>query len=220
MNFENSKVLGGVGGILMFIGIMVIPYTFGLLELIGAILVLIAAKGFSDYYREAGIFNDTLYAIIMTVVGIVAFAVIAFLALIDFTSNLGISFVASNASDWASQLSSINLANVSMSVLTKFLGYVFLDLVVLFVFMVITSIMARKALKLLSEKTGVNLFRSTGTVLLVGAALVIVFGLGMILIWISTLMLTLAFFQTKSPPLPATSVQQPVQSNVATLQTQ
>jgi len=133
---------------------------------------------------------------------------------------LGISFVASNASDWASQLSSINLANVSMSVLTKFLGYVFLDLVVLFVFMVITSIMARKALKLLSEKTGVNLFRSTGTVLLVGAALVIVFGLGMILIWISTLMLTLAFFQTKSPPLPATSVQQPVQSNVATLQTQ
>ena len=216
MNFENSKVLGGVGAILMFIGIIVIPYTFGLLELIGAILVLIAAKGFADHYREAGIFNDTLYAIIMTVVGIVAFGVIAFLALIDFTANLGINFSASNASDWANQLSSINLANVSMSVLTKFLGYVFLDLVVLFVFMVITSLLARKALKLLSEKTGVHLFKSTGTVLLAGAVLVIAFGLGMILVWISTLMLAIAFFQIKSPPPQVATAQQPVQSNVAT----
>jgi uncharacterized membrane protein len=68
MELESSKNLGGVGALLIFIGplLTALPgiggYT-GLLSLVGAILVLIAFKGFADYYRESGIFNNALYAI-------------------------------------------------------------------------------------------------------------------------------------------------------------
>ena len=53
MELESSKNLGGVGALLIFIGPLftALPgiggYT-GLLSLIGAILVLIAFKGFAD----------------------------------------------------------------------------------------------------------------------------------------------------------------------------
>ena len=58
MEIESSKNLGGVGALLIFIGplLSVLPgiggYT-GLLSLVGAILVLIAFKGFADYYSES-----------------------------------------------------------------------------------------------------------------------------------------------------------------------
>lgn len=87
-NFESNKNLGGIGAILMFIGIFPYISTFGLIELVGAILVLVAMKGFADYYREAGIFNNALYAIISAIVGAGAFVAIAFLAFVDFFSEL------------------------------------------------------------------------------------------------------------------------------------
>src|SRR5512138_3065904 len=102
MKFETSKNTGGIGAILMFVG--VIPYisAYGLLELVGAILVIVAMNGCTDYYKEAGIFNNTLYAIIMAIVGVVAFAAIAFVALIDFFNSLGVRLGVGTASDWAS----------------------------------------------------------------------------------------------------------------------
>lgn len=197
MEFETCKYLGGIGAILMFIGI--IPYTFGLLEIVGAILVVIATKGFADYYKEAGIFNNTLYSVIMAVVGFGAFAVIAFLALLDFLTNIGISLNSNNFANWESQISSINFSTVPTSTLLRFIGFVLVDIVVLFVFMIVAAMLLRKSLKILAEKTRVNLFNTTGTVFLVGAVLVIVFGLGLILVWISVLMLAIAFFQIKLP---------------------
>jgi uncharacterized membrane protein len=199
VNFETSKYLGGIGAILMFIGIIPFISVYGIMELVGAILVVIAMKGFADYYREAGIFNNTLYAIVMAIVGAAAFIGIAFVALVDFFTSLGITLNAGTASDWASQFSGIDWTNIGFNSVAKFAGFIFLDLVVLFVFMLITAILLRKALKLLSAKTGVGLFGSTGTVLLVGAVLVIVFGLGLLLIWISVLLLAIAFFQIKPP---------------------
>ncbi len=199
MNFETSKNLGGIGAILMFVGIIPFISAYGLLELIGAILVIVAMKGFADYYKEAGIFNNTLYAIVMAIVGVVAVAAIAFVALIDFFTSLGITLSTGNASNWASQLSSIDWTNVSFNTIGKFAGYIFLDLVVLFVFMLLTAFLLRKSLKLLAEKTNVGLFGTTGTVLLIGAVLVIALGIGLILVWISLLLLALAFFELKQP---------------------
>lgn len=212
MNFETSKNLGGIGAILMFIGILPYISVYGLITLIGAILVLIAMKGFADYYREAGIFNNSLYAIVTAIVGIIAFAAVAFIALVDFFSSLGITLGVGTASDLSSQLSQIDWQNVGLNAIGKFAGIILLDVVILFVFTLVTAILLRRSLGLLSAKTGVGLFGTTGTVLLVGAVLTIIFGLGLILVWISTLLLAIAFFQTKTPPPQTTTQDQNVTS--------
>ena len=197
MEFETSKYLGGVGAILMFIGL--IPYTYGLLGLVGAILVVIAMKGFADYYKEAGIFNNTLYAIVLAIIGVVAFVGIAFVALVDFFSNLGITLNASTAANWASQFSSIDwTSTANMNTILKFAGFIFLDVIVLFVFVLVTAILLRRSLKLMSAKTNVGLFGTTGTVLLVGAVLTVIL-IGLVLVWISALLLAIAFFQMRTP---------------------
>ena len=210
-NFESNKNLGGIGAILMFIGIFPYISTFGLIELVGAILVLVAMKGFADYYREAGIFNNALYAIISAIVGAGAFVAIAFLAFVDFFSELGINLTLGNFSDWSTQISNIDWQTINMSTIGKFVGFIFLDIVVLFVFILITAILLRKSFGILSAKTGVSLFGTTGTVLLVGAVLILAFGIGLIVVWISTLLLAIAFFQVRPPPAQMTQSANPMQ---------
>ena len=209
MNFENNKILGGVGAILIFLGF--VPYTYGILGLVGAILVIIAMKGFADYYKEAGIFENTLYAIILAIVGVVAFVGIAFVALVDFFSSLGITLGINTYANLASQFSSVDWTN-NFNNLFKFAGYLLLDFVVLFVFVLVTAIMLRKSLKLMAAKTGVGLFGTSGMVLLVGAVLTIV-AFGLILVWISALLLAIAFFQIKQPPVQTANMPPPMQSN-------
>ncbi|MBN1245190.1 DUF996 domain-containing protein, partial [Candidatus Bathyarchaeota archaeon] len=72
MNFETSKNLGGVGAILMFIGVLPLFAYSGVISLVGLILTLIAVKGLADYYSEAGIFNNALYAVITAIAGGIA----------------------------------------------------------------------------------------------------------------------------------------------------
>jgi uncharacterized membrane protein len=62
--------------------------------------------------------------------------------------------------------------------------------------LVITAIFLRKSLGLLSNKTGVGLFGTTGLLILVGAVLTII-AIGLILVWIAMLILAIAFFQMK-----------------------
>jgi uncharacterized membrane protein len=209
MNFENSKIMGGIGGILVFISF--VPYTYGLLGLIGAILIIAAMKGFADYYKEEGIFNNALYSVILTIVGVVAFVAILFLALVDLLSTLGITIGLNTYTDLMTQLSSLDFTLYTNTFL-KFAGFVFLDVVVLFVFALVAVLLLRKSLNVLSAKTDVHLFATTGTVLLVGAVLTIIF-IGAILLWIGALMLAIAFFQIKSPPPPAAYSPPPMQPN-------
>ena len=69
MSIETSKILGGVGALLMFIG--VIPYVsyFGVIEFVGLILVMVALYNLASHYRESGIFNNALYGLILGIVG-------------------------------------------------------------------------------------------------------------------------------------------------------
>lgn len=98
-----------------------------------------------------------------------------------------------------------------MSTIGKFVGFIFLDIVVLFVFILITAILLRKSFGILSAKTGVSLFGTTGIVLLVGAVLILAFGIGLIVVWISTLLLAIAFFQVRPPPAQMTQSANPMQ---------
>jgi len=195
LNLETSKYLGGIGAILMFIGVLPLFAYSGIISLVGLILVLIALKGLADYYKEGGIFNNALYGVITAIVGGVVFVGVAFFALVDFLDALGFSI--GNVADWSAGLSGMDWTTIDFSIIGNFAAYIFLGLIVLFVFVIITAVLLRKSLGLLSTKTGVGLFGTTGLLILIGAVLTIIV-VGLLLIWIAMLILAIAFFSIRA----------------------
>ena len=200
LTLETSKNLGGAGALLIFLGpiLSALPAGIGgwvgILSLVGAILVLVALKGFADYYKEQGIFKNTLYAIVVAIVGVVLFVVLVISVTVDFFNALGLNIT--NLQDWSS-LSSINWQSLNMDLVFRFAGTLLLNAVVAFVFLIITAVFLRKSLVLMANKTGVGMFGTTGLMLLIGAILTIIF-IGPILVWIAMLLLAVAFFSVKT----------------------
>jgi len=202
MTLESSKTLGGVGAILVVVGFLgFFGYAYaGILVLIGAILTLIALKGMSDHYKEAGIFNNALYGFITAIIGVVAFIAAMVVVIIMAISGL----------DWTDP-AAIQQYFMDLSNVWNIIGTVIIAFVVLFVFFIIAAIFARKSLSMLSAKSGEKIFETAGLVWLIGAILTIVL-VGLILIWIAWILIVVGFFSIKTtatqpppqppPPLP------------------
>ena len=198
MSIETSKILGGVGALLMFIGI--IPYInyFGAIELIGLILVMVALYNLASHYKEGGIFNNALYGLIIGIIGgVISIAVLVISVLTSLTDFLHTIFPDWNG-DW-SALSGLtpNLSNLSLDNIMPFVTGILIVLVILWVSSIIAAYFIRRSLGTLSAKSGVGLFSTAGLLLLIGTVLIIAFGIGLILIWISALLLAIAFFRMR-----------------------
>jgi uncharacterized membrane protein len=210
MDLNTSKNLGGIGAILMFIGVFPYVGTYFIIPFLGLILLMIGAKGLADNYNEPGIFNNALYGVVAVIVGGIVTAALAFVAFVSFFSSVGFTFA--DMSNWASLASQVT-STEWMNAFFAAAGYIFLTLVILFVFVLISAIFFRKSMALSASKTGVGLFSSAGLVLLIGAVLTIIF-FGVILLWISLLLIAIAFFQIRTqpaqsyPPPPAQTTQQ------------
>ena len=201
MTLESRKNLSGVGALLIVIGSLgfMVPYA-AILTLIGLILLLIGLKGLADYYHEGGIFNNTLYSIILEIVGVVVAVAMIVVTAVAALTSLGINL--SNVTDWATF--GTELANrltnfADFGALWTLIGAVIAALIVLYVFVIIAAIFFRRSLNSLSAKTGVGLFGTAGILVLIGAVLTIVL-IGLLLIWIAWILVAVAFFQIKTQP--------------------
>ena len=197
MTLESSKTLGGVGALLMVIGPFLGAYSgvFGLTGLIGLILVLIALKGLSNHYNEAGIFNNALYGFIMAIIGGVVFVAAIVVTAVGLLIDLGI-----DVHTWGdpAAFQNIDWQNlVTLDILWPHIATIIGSLVVLFAFVVVASIFLRRSLTTLSAKTGVNMFSTVGLLTLIGAVLTII-GVGFILLWVALILLAVAFFSIKT----------------------
>jgi len=212
MNFETSKNLAGIGAILLFIGVLPYINSYLVLPLIGIVLLLIGLKGLSEYYYEAGVFNNALYGTITVIVGVIVVAAIAFTALLGLISVLMPSW----NGNWATLASAFSQAdwtswstNLTFSEIAPYIGLFFLDYVLMFVFALVAALLLRRSLGLLSAKTGIGLFGATGTVLLVGGVLTIVL-IGYLLLWVAMLLFAIALFQVRQPMPPQTTSPPPM----------
>jgi uncharacterized membrane protein len=208
MTLESSKNLGGIGAILMVIGVLPIPYAT-ILSLVGLILLLIGLKGLADFYKEGGIFNNALYAIILGIVGVVIAAGILVVMFVSTLLELGINI--SNIADWASigtQLTTVFTDFSNFGLLFNLLGAIAISLIVLFVFAIIAVLFYRRSLTLLASKTGVGLFGTAGLLMLIGAVLTIIV-IGALLIWIAWILVAVAFFRIRAQPTAPTQTATP-----------
>lgn len=201
MTLESNKTLGGVGALLMVIspilGAYINPF-IGVLGLVGIILVLIAMKGLADHYNESGIFNNTLYGVILTIIGAVVFGATIIVGAVGLLSDLNLDLTTLSTDPAA--ISNMNWEElINFDIILDYLVIIFAGLVVLFIFTVIAAIFYRKSLTSLSEKSGVGLFGTTGLILLIGAVLTII-GIGFLLLWVALILLAIAFFSIRTEP--------------------
>ena len=198
MSIETGKILGGVGALLMFIGILPYINYFGAIELVGLILVMAALYNLASIYREGGIFNNALYGLIIGIVGgVISIAAVIVTVLTSLTDFLYALFPDWNGGWTALSGLTPNPSNLSLDNITPFLAGIFAVLIILWVFSIIAAFFVRRSLGTLSVKSGVGLFSTAGLLLLIGAVLIVLFGIGLILIWISVLLLAIAFFQIR-----------------------
>lgn len=199
MTLQSNKTLGGVGALLMVISPFLVSGFTLLVGLVGLILVLIAVKRLSDHYKEASIFNNSLYGVILSIVGGVVFVAALFVTALSFFRNvLGIEL----STAWSDPTAFSNIDWTEAIVFDNLMAHVGAlvgSLVILFIFVVVAAIFYRKSLTTLAEKTGVGLFGTTAMLLLIGAVLTII-AIGFLLIWIALILLTVAFFQIRAEP--------------------
>jgi uncharacterized membrane protein len=201
MTFESSKTLGGIGAILMFISVFPYINYFGIIPLIGAILFLIALYGFARTYKESGIFDNALYGVIAGIVGVVLSIAIGIAVVLPNIKDFLMKLYPSWNGNWTtiSSLSGMtpNTGNIGFGDVIPFITAAILVIVTLWVFAIIATFLFRRSLKQLSAKTNVGLFSTAGMLLLIGAVLIIAFGFGLLLMWIASLILAIAFFRMK-----------------------
>jgi uncharacterized membrane protein len=196
MTFESSKNTSAAGALLIVIGAVAgfVTSFSGILSLIGMILVLIGVKGLANFYKEQGIFNNTLYSIITIIVGCVVGVGVIAVSAVAALADLGVNLA--NIEEWASIGTDVAtvFADFDFSAIATLLGAIFIGLIILWVAFIISMYFLRKSMNQLSAKSGVGLFGTAGLLVLIGAVIPVI---GLLLIWIGFILATAAFFQMR-----------------------
>lgn len=192
MTLETTKILGGIGAVLMLIS--PIGMQTGIVGIAGIILVLIAISRLAYHYKEPGIFNNAIYGIITAIAGVAISIGIIAIAAFDLIRTLGLDINWTDPTilqriDWQ--------AIFTWETFAPYIIIIVLSLVMLFILFVVASIFLRRSFSLLGEKTGVHAFKTAGFLIFIGAILTII-AVGFLIMWIALIFLAIAFFSIKT----------------------
>lgn len=197
ISFETAKVLGLLGAIFMVVSL------FGgssgnALGVAGLLLLLISFHEFADIYRDQSIFKNVLYGIIIFIVGVIITGAIIGIAAAGALTQIGIQI-----SSWSDPTAwqSIDWNSLNFDTLAPYFAAIGVALVIMFILMVVAAFFIRKSFKEMALRSGVEMFATAGTLLLVGAILTIIF-VGFILLWVAMILLAIAFYRLRAE-LPA-----------------
>jgi uncharacterized membrane protein len=171
---ESNKTMAMIGAILLIIGVFV-PYGGAVVQIIGIILLMMAIKGFSNYYRDPEMYQNALTGIIYYVIAAIAGAV---------------------------ALGSLALGAASIFLLGIGIVIFIIALVAAFIFYLLAASRLRRTFYDLSQKTGEQSLHTAGTLLWIGALLSIIL-VGFVLIFIAWIFAAIGFFNMKTPAQPA-----------------
>ena len=205
MTLEYSKTLGGIGSILLFISVIPFIQYLWVIGLVGVALILVALHDLSNYYTSKGVFRNAIYGIVAGIVGIIMAVAVAVVAVLVNLSNIN-NFISTLYPAWNGDWSTLsgltpNTSNITstnmLSFITETILVVIAVLAIIWIFAIISAFFVRRSLKEVSEESHVGSFGTAGILLLIGAFLIILFGLGLLLMWIAALILAIAFFNLK-----------------------
>ncbi len=156
-----------------------IPSAGFVVAIIGFILILIAVKYVSDVLTDRTIFNNMIIAVILAIVGFVAFFVAVVGAIYSFVGLGGFS--------------SFMPGTVPSAGFIALITSVIIGWVIAWVFFLVGSIFLKRSYDSVAMKLNVGMFHTTGLLYLIGAALTIIF-VGLIIVFIAEILQIVAFF--------------------------
>ena len=174
VNISTQKMLGGIGYILILIGWMPRIGTF--LSLVGTALWFISMYQLSNILGKPSIFRKVSIFLILGITSMVtafAFAIMAGIM-------AGISLSAS-------------VRGETGAILGLGLGAA-ITIIVTYAIIVVSAYFYKEAYDILAQATTQNLFKIGGLLTFIGAITIILFGLGLLLIIVSNIVLAVAFF--------------------------
>ncbi|MEM4297158.1 MAG: DUF996 domain-containing protein [Nitrososphaerota archaeon] len=184
-----AKILGGVGSLLMVLSI--IPNTGPVLYIVGLVLVLIAVKQIADILKEQRIFNNVLTSVILGIVGLAVGAAVGFAGFFSLF-RFDIMDLGRLGRDGFFGL-------FTRGQLLGFAITFIIALVVVWIFLIVSSVFLRRGLTEMGSRLGVGYFGTAGLLFLIGSVLVVVL-VGFIIIFVASIILTVAFFSLPEHP--------------------
>lgn len=175
-----ARFLGGIGSILMLLSF--IPYVGPALALIGFILVLVAIKYISNYVGDRSIFNNYLIAVILGIIATIVGAVMSALGMLGSISLMGIED--------------------PTAVFTGAILTIMAAFITIWIIWIAAAIFIRRSFNAIASAINVRMFSTAALLYLIGAVLIIAFGVGFILIFIASLLQIIAFFQIPASRAP------------------
>jgi uncharacterized membrane protein len=189
VSVESNRTLGGVGALMILIGSVfslfsLVQYVFpsvslavtvfggllAVLSLVGLIVFMIAMNGLANGYKDRGIFDNALYGIIVIVVGGVLAGAVAFILVLSSIMSLGIQY-----------------ANPPLNIdsfLPTIIGSLIPVILVAAMFGLVQAWFFWRAFSRLAAKSHVSLFRTGGSLFIVGVAVSVAFFLiGAVLVY-------------------------------------
>ncbi|MDW5564303.1 MAG: DUF996 domain-containing protein [Methanomassiliicoccus sp.] len=212
MTLETSKLLGEIGALLLVVS----PFGGSIgnaLGLVGLVLLLVVFNDLAEHYGDRAIFRNVLWGIVIFVVGVVIAAAIISIAAAGALTQIGLQM-----SSWSDPASwqGVDWNGLNYNALAPYFAAMIIALIILFAMTVVAAFYMRKSFLILSHRTGVGMFATSGLILLIGAILTIVL-IGFLLLWIAMILLAIAFFRWKiERPVPV----QPVISNEPSIRPQ
>lgn len=181
--FRNVKTIGIVGSLLALLGGF-IPFIGPIIGLVGFVLVLIAVKSISELVKDKEIFRNYLIDFILSIISIVMILVIM---LIGFFNVGGFT--------WITSLQDINIQDLSTfwDYFGGIISYAIMALIIGWILWVIGAIYLRRSYNSIAKYTNVSLFRTTGTVYLIGAITTIIL-IGFVILFVGRIIEIIAYF--------------------------
>jgi uncharacterized membrane protein len=183
VELSNAKIFGGIGALLLLIGGF-IPYGGPIVSILGLVFIFIAVKTISDLTKDKDIFNNYLMHFIFGILTIVAIVIIMLIA-----------FGAAGGFSWISSLENAEITDIES--FWEYFGDLLvgcvLALLVGWILTIIAAIYLRRSYNSIAEHTKVKLFKTTGTIYLIGAFTTIIL-IGFLILLIARIIEIIAYF--------------------------
>ena len=175
IDLKQIKILGGIGALLIFIGVL-IPF----INIIGLILVFLAVKSISEITKDEIIYkNYMIYFILSIISSFIIYLLFFYLG----NFSLFYFFDPTTFIDYG----------YSTRYLGTFFGIYLVGFLIQWIILIIGTIYLRKSYISIAEKTNVNLFQTTGKAYFIGAITMIII-IGFIIILIANILEIVAYF--------------------------
>ncbi|EHR78213.1 hypothetical protein OCC_04143 [Thermococcus litoralis DSM 5473] len=176
MSLKEARTYGSIGAILSLLGGL-IPRVGLLVTITGMIMILFAVKEISNEFKREDIFRSYLVALILRL-GAFVVLIIAVLFGIGVAAFKGMPFRAMEEGFWALR-----------HVIATFL----VGALLAWILFLLGSYYLQKSYEEIAAESGVDVFKTTGSLYFLGAILIIVFGLGVLVIFAGKILEIVAY---------------------------